>query len=184
MKRLLLLSIVSLFASGLQAQNVWVKTGGPVGGLGYNVRVHPEDPKIMFVTDVFSGVNKSTDGGQSWFASNQGIDVRTGPTGDAIPVFALTIDPFNPNEIWVGTQGNGGVFYSTDGGQTYLSRSNGINEDGGVTIRNFKITKRGSIKTIYMSCELDVGVQGDEFSKVKGILYKSEDLGANWKLRF
>ncbi|KYG82515.1 YCF48-related protein [Roseivirga echinicomitans] len=174
------LLISLLFSTLLNAQNPWQKTGGPIGGLGYNVRIHPVNKNVMFVTDVFSGVNKSVDGGASWVSSNNGIDMRTGQTGDAIPVFSLTIDPFDPNEIWVGTQGGRGVYKSTDTGATYESKVNGITEDEGLTIRNFTIVKIDDIKTVFMSCEYDVAVRGDEFSKVKGILYKSTDGGANW----
>ena len=169
-----------LFPFLVSAQNPWQKTGGPIGGLGYNVKIHPSNKEVMFVTDVFSGVNKSVDGGASWVSSNNGIDFRTGQTGDAIPVFSLTIDPFNPNEVWVGTQGGRGVYKSTDTGETYVSKVNGIVEGEGLTIRNFTIAKINDVKTIFMSCEYDVGVQGDEFSKVKGILYKSIDGGDNW----
>ena len=134
----------------------------------------------MFVTDVFSGVNKSTDAGQTWVSSNAGIDMRTGATGDAIPVFSLAIDPFDNNEIWVGTQGARGVYKSTDTGATYAPMNNGITENEGLTIRNFTIVKISNVKTVFMSCEYEVGVQGDEFSKVKGIVYKTTDGGTNW----
>lgn len=163
----------------VHAQNTWERTGGPIGGLGYNVKIHPNDKNIMFVTDAFSGVNKSIDGGVNWLPSNNGIDVRTSSTGDAIPVFSLTIDPFDPNEIWVGTQGISGVFKSTDSGASYIPQNNGIAEEE-LTIRNFSVVKIANVKTVFMSCEYDVGVQGDEFSKVKGILYKTIDGGANW----
>ena len=51
----------------------WVKTGGPSGGLGYDVRIHPRDRNIMFVTDNPSGVNKSYDGGDTWTQRNGGV---------------------------------------------------------------------------------------------------------------
>ena len=44
----------------------WKKTGGPSGGLGYDVRIHSLDKNIMFVTDNPSGVNKSYDAGATW----------------------------------------------------------------------------------------------------------------------
>src|ERR1041384_8260687 len=103
---------------GVAAEPVgqWIKVGGPIGGLGYNIRIHPTNNNIMFVTDAFSGVQRSTDGGQTWQAANTGIDTRVGPSLDAIPVFSLTIDAQNPNTVWVGTQGIRGLFKSTDGG--------------------------------------------------------------------
>src|SRR6266850_1624630 len=112
------ISLVPLFSStiffmhlstqvGLAAESLgqWIKVGGPIGGLGYNIRINPTNKNIMCVSDAYSGVQRSTDGGQTWQASNTGIDTRVGPSQDAIPVFCLTIDPHNPNVIWAGTQG-------------------------------------------------------------------------------
>ncbi|MBT8197103.1 MAG: hypothetical protein KJO84_01250, partial [Acidimicrobiia bacterium] len=65
----------------------WTRTGGPIGGLGYDVRMRPDDPDTMLVTDAGTGMFMSTDAGSTWFPVNDGITTRTGPTGDAIPVF-------------------------------------------------------------------------------------------------
>jgi len=29
----------------------WIRTGGPNGGIGYDIRIHPKDKNVMFVTD-------------------------------------------------------------------------------------------------------------------------------------
>ena len=31
----------------------WVRTGGPLGGLGYDVRMRPDNPDLMYVTDAW-----------------------------------------------------------------------------------------------------------------------------------
>jgi hypothetical protein len=80
------------------ADRTWTRLGGPIGGLGYDIRMRADNPDIMYVTDAWSGAYKSTDGGQTWFPINEGIQTRTGSSGDAIPVFSLTIDP-NNNDI-------------------------------------------------------------------------------------
>ncbi len=54
----------------------WVRTGGPLGGLGYDIRMRPDNPDIMYVTDAKSGVFKSTDGGKTWIPKNTGITAR------------------------------------------------------------------------------------------------------------
>ena len=82
----------------------WIKTGGPPGGIGYDVKVRPDNPDVVYVTDTFSGVNISTDGGRTWTTSNAGITARQGQSGDAVPVFCLTIDPNHPDVVWVGTR--------------------------------------------------------------------------------
>jgi photosystem II stability/assembly factor-like uncharacterized protein len=144
----------------------WEKVGGPIGGLGYNVRVHPTNKNIIFVTDAWSGVNRSTDGGLTWQPANTGITTRVGPSNDAIPVFSLTIDKLNPNIVWVGTQGIRGIFKSGDGGLSYTRMENGITENTGLTIRNFEIHP--------------TGIQGTEFEKVKGVIYKTTNGGTSW----
>jgi photosystem II stability/assembly factor-like uncharacterized protein len=180
MKRLffLLLAFTST-ALSFQFQPQWIKTGGPIGGLGYNVRVSPANKNIMYVTDAWSGVNRSTDGGQTWVASNAGIDTRLGPSNDAIPIFCLTVDHQNPNIVWAGTQGLRGIFKSTDGGVTWARKDNGISENIGLTIRNFQI-QPGASDTLYASAELSVGLQGVEFDRVEGVLYKTTNGGASW----
>jgi hypothetical protein len=99
--------------------NQWWKTGGPIGGLGYDVRFSSNDThgkNIVYVTDNYSGVNVSLDGGNFYLASNDGIIARTGGSGDAIPVFSLTVDPNNPQIIWAGLKDVSGCYKSTDGG--------------------------------------------------------------------
>jgi photosystem II stability/assembly factor-like uncharacterized protein len=180
MKRLIFLLLVfTSIARTFQFQPQWIKTGGPIGGLGYNVRVHPTNKSIMIVTDAWSGVNRSTDGGQTWVASNSGIDTRLGPSNDAIPIFSLTIDHQNPNIVWAGTQGLRGIFKSTDGGITWTRKDNGIAENIGLTIRNFQI-QPGTSDTLFAAGELSVGVQGIEFDKVDGVLYKTTNGGVSW----
>src|ERR1019366_3992546 len=90
-------------------------------------------------TDVSSGLNISVDGGRTWTPSNTGIDVRGGPSLDGYPVFSLTIDPHNNDVVWAGTQSRMGIFKSTDGGRTWVRKSNGVAGDIGVTFRGFTV---------------------------------------------
>ena len=57
----------------------WVRTGGPLGGLGYDVRMRPDDPNVMFVTDAWAGVFRSEDAGATWHPVWTGITTRAGP---------------------------------------------------------------------------------------------------------
>src|SRR3989338_4147869 len=121
--------LIGFHAHAIFAQTPLVKTGGPIGGLGYDVRISPSDKNTMFVTDNWSGVNKSADAGATWVNSNTGIDIKAGPSNDAVPIFSLTIDPNNANRLWAGTQGEGpdfGVFRSDDGGAAWTKRITGI----------------------------------------------------------
>lgn len=168
------------------SDKTWVRTGGPLGGLGYDIRMRPDTPDIMYVTDAWAGVHKSIDNGKTWININEGIDARTGPSGDAIPVFCLTIDPNNNDIIWIGTQSVKGIYRSTDGGLTWVKRINGIVENSGLTIRGIAV-EPGNSDVIYVAGEIDswqwAGQEkwGREFDKVKGVVYKSTDAGMNWQ---
>ena len=163
----------------------WVRTGGPLGGLGYDVRMRPDNPDVMYVTDAWAGVHMSTDGGQAWFPSNEGITTRTGESGDAIPVFCLTIDPHDHDTIWVGTQNVRGIFKSTDGGRTWVEMDNGIVEREGITFRGFTVDPRSS-DIVYAAGEIaswvwaGEGRSGREFDMTQGVVYKTTDGGQNW----
>ena len=161
-------------------RNAWKKTGGPLGGLGYDVRIDPQNKSTMFVTDNPSGVNKSTDGGATWFQSNAGIMARTGSSSDSIPIFSLTIDPNDSNIVWCGMQATRGIFKSKDGGKSWVKKDNGIVEQEEITIRGFAV-KPGDSNVVFLGAEIDQGLMGKEFARQKGKIYKSTDGGENWK---
>ncbi len=166
---------------------VWKRLGGPLGGLGYDIRMKPDNPDIMFVTDAYAGIYKSTDGGKSWLPANNGITTRAGNSGDAIPVFSLTIDPNNHEIIWVGTQDKRGIFKSTDCGESWIEMINGIEEKTGITFRGFSIDPTNS-DTVYAAGEVSSWLwageeqKGMRFDKTKGVVYKTINGGANWKV--
>jgi photosystem II stability/assembly factor-like uncharacterized protein len=157
----------------------WIKTGGPSGGLGYDVRIHPQNKEIMFVTDNPSGVNKSIDGGTTWTQSNEGITTRTGPSLDGIPIFSLTIDPVNPNIVWAGTQNAKGIYKSIDGGEIWVKKDNGVTESNAISFRNFGIHPLNS-NIVFGGAEISTGILGIAFDKTRGKIYKTEDGGENW----
>jgi photosystem II stability/assembly factor-like uncharacterized protein len=164
----------------------WVRTGGPLGGLGYDVRMRPDNPDVMYVTDAWAGVFMSTDGGQTWFPSNEGITTRAGESGDAIPVFCLTIDPHNYDTIWIGTQNVRGIYKSADGGHTWVQMDNGVMEREGITFRGFAVDPRSS-DIVYAAAEVSSWAwageerSGREFDMTQGVVYKTTDGGQNWQ---
>lgn len=164
----------------------WVYLGGPLGGLGYDVRMRPDNPDVMFVTDAWAGVFKSTDGGRTWFPTNRGITTRIGPSGDGIPVFSLTIDPNNPDRVWIGTQYSRNVYRSDDGGATWVEMDEGIQERA-PTIRGFTV-EPGNSDVVYLAGEVSSwewngaplpGPQG--LDTTRGIVYKTTDGGQHWQ---
>jgi photosystem II stability/assembly factor-like uncharacterized protein len=163
----------------------WVRTGGPLGGLGYDVRMRPDNPDVLYVTDAYAGVFMSTDGGLSWFPSNDGIDTRVGTSRDSIPVFCLTIDPHNYDTIWIGTQNVRGIFKSMNGGRSWERMDNGVIEKDGITFRGITVDPRSS-DIVYAAAELSSWVwngepsPGREFDMTGGVVYKTLDGGQNW----
>lgn len=164
----------------------WVRTGGPLGGLGYDVRMDPMNLDKMFVTDAYAGIFVSLDAGKSWFPSNEGIETRIGTTGDVIPIFSVTIDPNNSDIVWAGFQNDRGIYKSTDGGSTWQMKVNGIVERHGISFRGFTVEPVNS-DVVYAAAEISswsdgrAEKQGREFDMTQGVVYQSIDGGEHWQ---
>lgn len=168
----------------------WSKTGGPIGGLGYDVRFRADDRRsqnVMYVTDNYSGVNMSTDGGRTWFASNKGIRGRTGSSRDVIPVFSLTVDPNSPNIVWAGLNDISSAYKSVDGGQSWTEvppkpdSFPRVDATRRFVFRGFTVQPNDS-DIVYAAGEVPLRSQGKAFDRVKGRVYKTEDGGASWSI--
>lgn len=163
----------------------WEHLGGPIGGMGYDIRMNPFNPDAMIVTDALSGIHLSSDGGQSWQVSNAGVQERGGASGDVVAVFSTAFDPNDPQVVWFGMQDLGMVYRSADGGQSWEPRVNGIDREG-FTVRGITVQK-GDSNVVYVMGEISsfawAGrvVWGREFDRVRGVVYKSEDGGMNWR---
>ncbi|MFN0729508.1 T9SS type A sorting domain-containing protein [Polaribacter gochangensis] len=177
MKTKILFILSFLFAFSLHSQQ-WQRTGGPIGGLGYNIKIHPTNNQIIYITDALSGIHKSIDGGNTWVPKNNGITSRNGDSNDAIPVFTVAIDQNNPTTIWAGTQYDSGIYKSTDSGENWTKKNNGIIETN-IVFREISVVN-GDSNTLFASGEIPTGNQGNEFEKVNGVIYKSTDGGENW----
>ena len=160
----------------------WVRTGGPLGGIGYDVRTDPTDPNIIYVTDQWAGVHKSYDGARTWYPKNEGITSRFGPTADGIPIFSLTVDPNDPNIVWCGTLGMTGVYRSVDKGEHWQLKINGIPATTRLTFRSFTI-QPGNSNVVY--CGAEWTLSGNEIpvgqkSASRGKIYKTTNAGDSW----
>lgn len=167
----------------------WVRTGGPIGGLGYDIRYNFDHHDIWYVTDSWSGFYISTDGGATWVSSNNGITARKPP--DAIPVFCATVDPHNPNTIWVGTEINGKIFESTDGGHNWVEMTNGIDPNLQPTsYRGFTVDPRtsdivyamGEIGSPAWTLDRTQRVGFENLDMTQGFVYKTTDGGQSWTM--
>ena len=159
----------------------WVRLGGPPGGVGYDIRSDPNNQDIMFVTDSMAGIHKSTDRGKTWFITNSGIDIRSGASGDLIPVFSATIDPNNSDIIWVGMVDQGGVYYSENSGESWERRSTGFVEPYQLTVRGITV-QPGNSDVVFVGAEVGNEIWGGDYvGKVMGVIYKSTDRGLSWQ---
>lgn len=88
-----------------------------------SMAIHPVKPQTIYVGTVGYGLHRSTDGGQSWQALNNGLGLQPGVI---LRVPAIVIDSQNPQHLAVSTAfGVGsrlvgdGIFESIDAGQSW-----------------------------------------------------------------
>ncbi|MBI9051090.1 MAG: hypothetical protein JEZ00_16835 [Anaerolineaceae bacterium] len=159
----------------------WQRLGGPPGGLGYDIRMNPDNPDIMYVTDAKAGIHRSGNGGMNWIPVNQGVIPFSGQT---YTVFCVTIDPHNADRIWIGTQFTGQIYLSTDGGDTWQEKDAGIAYEG-YSVRGITIDPLNP-DIIYAGVEVSSASWNKEpivkrFDLPKGEVYKSINGGASWQ---
>ena len=168
--------------AGKTWQSVGLRDAGQIG----SVIIHPTHPEIVWLAALGSpfgpnddrGIFKTNDGGQTW-KKTLFVNDRTGGR-------VLAINPANPDELYAGMYrgfrkgwdiisggpaSEGGIFKSTDGGDTWAKLSNGLpsNLIGKIDID----VARSNPRIVYAMVEAP-GAEGG--------LYKSEDNGASWKL--
>src|SRR5262245_41940652 len=136
-----------------------------------DVAVDPTNKKIWYVATAAGGVWKSTNAGLSF------TPIFDGEGSYAIG--AITIDPKNPNVIWVGSGENNaqrvvaygdGVYKSIDGGRSW--KNVGLKESE--HIGRILIDPRNS-DVVYVASQGPLWSKGGE----RG-LYKTTDGGASW----
>ncbi|WP_439475023.1 VPS10 domain-containing protein [Algoriphagus formosus] len=137
-----------------------------------DIAIHPNNRNVWYVGVASGGVWKTENAGTTWT-----------PIFDDQPVFAIgcvTIDPVNPNRVWVGTGENNGGRHISFGDGVYLS------EDGGSTWKNMGLKDSQHIGKIIVHPEnsdvVMVASQGPLWSSGgdRGF-YRSEDGGKTWE---
>ncbi|MCM8570079.1 glycosyl hydrolase [Gramella jeungdoensis] len=137
-----------------------------------DIAVHPGDNDIWYVAVGSGGVWKTENSGTTWQPLFD--EENSYSTG------SVTIDPSNPNIIWVGTGENVGGRHVGYGDGVYKS------EDGGQSWKNMGLKTSEHISEIIVHPEdsniIWVAAQGPLWNKggERG-LYKSLDGGKSWK---
>lgn len=136
-----------------------------------DIAIHPDNRNVWYVGVASGGVWKTENAGTTWT-----------PIFDEQPVFAIgcvTIDPSNPNRVWVGTGENNGGRHISFGDGVYLS------EDGGATWTNMGLKDSQHVGKILVhpddSNVVLVASQGPLWNSGgdRGF-YRSEDGGKTW----
>jgi photosystem II stability/assembly factor-like uncharacterized protein len=155
---------------GLKLRNI-----GPalMSGRISDIAIHPENHSIWYVAVGSGSVWKTVNAGTTWTT-----------IFDDLPSYSIgciTLDPKNPDVIWVGTGENvsgrhvgwgDGVYKSLNGGKTWANM--GLKESEHIS--KIQVNPCDS-NTVYVAAEGPLWSAGGE----RG-LYKSEDGGKTWKI--
>jgi photosystem II stability/assembly factor-like uncharacterized protein len=137
-----------------------------------DIAIHPENNSIMYVGVGSGGVWKTENAGTTW--------TPIFDDEDSYSIGCITIDPNNPNTIWVGTGENvsgrhvaygSGVYRSRDAGQTWEN----LGLEDSQHIGMIRIDPRDS-DTIFVAAQGPLWSGGGD----RG-LFKSTDGGENWE---
>jgi hypothetical protein len=91
--------------------NVWT-THGPQGGPVLALAIDPTTAGTLFAASGPAGLFKSVDGGESWHATNSGLE--------GFSLLDVALDPLAPSVVYVAAyQGGNTLYRSADGGATW-----------------------------------------------------------------
>jgi photosystem II stability/assembly factor-like uncharacterized protein len=179
------------------AGETWVPANEGIADLTiYSLAVDPTMPQTVYA-GAETGIYKSKDGGQSWVHHGLGL-------GSAGYIEALVVDPSNPDVVYAGGYSGGccsperqgrpspatyprirqrpkgtsedddGVFKSTDGGQTWVRSSNGINHDQATSVSALAIDP-SSPGTLYAAVSCTYYEECGDTD-----VYRTSDGGSSW----
>ena len=98
---------------------------GTVSGLE-GFLINPQDPRQLLASTLRGGVFKSTDGGTSWFPSNNGL---TEFGGEVVSAFNIRKDPGNPSGVYAIVTDSTNFYHSTDFSDTWAVTESDILAD-------------------------------------------------------
>jgi photosystem II stability/assembly factor-like uncharacterized protein len=158
--------------------------------------IDPKNSQVMFMAVEYKGVFKSTDGGQTWKKTVNGITAypkKDNPSEKCYQEFGkIVIDPNNSNHVLVSRvespglitdkfSENAGVWESVDGGNNWKQLVSGTMNASGS--KGIAIDPRDS-KTMYYGINNMIASWGPpdstKFYNSKGVVYKTTDGGKTW----
>lgn len=147
------------------------------GGLTlHTVVLDPTDNQRMYVAVSSGGVYRTTDGGQTWTAQNQGIRAIFMP--DKYPEFGqcvhkMAMHPARPERLFL--QNHWGVYRSDNGADSWTDIANGVPSDFGFAV----LTHPKNPDWVYI-----IPVESDQFRcSCDGRLrvYRTRNAGTSWE---
>jgi serine/threonine protein kinase len=147
------------------------------GGLAlHSVVLDPSDQQRMYVAISSGGVYRTTDGGQTWTAQNQGVRATFMP--NKYPEFGqcvhkIALHPSRPERLFL--QNHWGVYRSDDHAENWTDIANGVPSDFGFAL----LVHPGEPDWAYI-----IPVESDEFRcACEGRLrvYRTRNAGASWE---
>lgn len=117
------------------------------------------------------GIYKTTDGGMTWRAVNEGLDPNTRD---------LQIDPLSPETLYAAT--GSGVYKTVDGAETWARVSNGLPMSGSYSAQEqlFNILRGSGTESGVFDLALDPQNPLSVYAATTKGVYKTKDGGANW----
>jgi len=158
-----------------------------------SLTVHPNDPNIILVGTEANGFVKSVDGGQTWARFRYGLRHSVASGEQLYPeVYDIAFSESNPDIIYAATTGgpgplagpdggDGGIYKSTDGGETWVRKNCGL--DNGWIFSVYVSPDNSDMAVIGISGGNTTGswgniTEGDYFD---GGIFRTTDGGENWK---
>ena len=138
---------------------------GPHGGSIVCLAYDPLNPQTVYAGTWGAGVFKSSDGGQTWQPSSQGLG--------NLYIQSLAVDPLQPTTLYAGPYKEK-LYKSVDGGQTWFLSSAGIQDEA--VVYTIAIDPQDP-QVLYIGTR---GISNNGDRPWSGVVYKSYDGGASW----
>lgn len=157
-----------------------------------SLTIHPLDPNIIIIGTEANGFIKSIDGGITWTRLRYGLRHSEASGEQLYPeVYDIAFSESNPDIIYAATTsgpgplagpdgGDGGIYKSTDGGETWVRKNCGLNNEW---IFSVHVTPDDSdVAVIGISGGEATGSWGDieEGNFFDGGIFRTIDGGENW----
>jgi photosystem II stability/assembly factor-like uncharacterized protein len=140
----------------------WIdKSKGLSGNYASSIVINPVNNQILYVAMYGKGIFKTTNAGQTWYATNNGLN-----TPESKKILSLTICSSNPEILYVGTN-KAEIYKSIDGGKSWKLSNRGI--------------KPGTVfYTQVFSINIDPTNSSIIYAATWGGIYKSTNGGNSW----